>query len=137
MTEGKRDFSNCHVLSISEDHHHRLWIATEGQGIIRITGRLDDPKSFTYHQYAPVADNYPIDEATAVYEDANYQLWAISNSGDFFKYNDETDKFEPVNHRYYIGMGSIYSIQGDSNGRIWLSTDKGLVRFAPSDKQGT
>ena len=137
MTEGKRDFSNCHVLSISEDHHHRLWIATEGQGIIRITGRLDDPKSFTYHQYAPVADNYPIDEATAVYEDANYQLWAISNSGDFFQYNDETDVFEPVNHRYYIGMGSIYSIQGDSNGRIWLSTDKGLVRFASSDEQGS
>lgn len=137
LNEGGRDFSDCHVLSVHEDHQHRLWVATEGQGIIRISGKLSDARSFVYHQYAPVAGNYPVDEATAVYEDASHRVWAISNSGGFFLLNDETDRFEPVNHRYYIGMGGLYSIQGDLNGRIWLSTDKGLVRFTPSDKEGT
>lgn len=137
MTENGRDFSNCHVLSISEDHKNRLWIATEEQGIICLTGNMSNPKSFVYHQYAPVAGNYPIDEATAVFEDDDHQLWAISNSGGFFKYDDETDKFFPVNHRYHIGMGSIYSIQGDENGRIWLSTDKGLVRIKPNGERST
>ena len=137
MSEDGRDFSNCHVLSIIEDHKNRLWVATEEQGIICITGNPANTKTLVYHQYAPVANNYPVDEATAVYEDTNHQLWAVSNSGDFFQYNDETDEFEPVNHRYYIGMGSIYSILGDANGKIWLSTDKGLVRFKPNDEQCT
>ncbi len=135
LSEKGRDFSNCHVMSIFEDNQQNLWVATEGQGIIRLSRKSGDNESFVCHQYAPIADNYPIDEATAVFEDYNHQLWAVSNSGDFFQFNGDADRFEPVNHRYHIGMGSIYSIQGDCNGKIWLSTDKGLVRFMPSSEQ--
>ena len=128
--ENGRDFSNCQVLSFFEDHQHRIWIATEGEGIIRLSD------NFSVHQYAPANGNYPIDEATAVYEDNDHQLWAISNSGGLFLYNDETDCFKPINHLYHIGMGSIYSIMGTGSGHIWLSTDKGLMRLAPSNKKG-
>lgn len=137
MSEDKRDFSNSHVLSIFEDHQHRLWVATEGHGIIRVTGNPDKPQSFVYHQYAPVSNNYPLDEAIAVYEDSAHQLWAISNSGDIFQYDSESDAFIPVNHHYSFGVGSIYSIQGDGNGKVWLSTDKGLVCFSSSSQQVT
>lgn len=130
LEENGRDFSNCQVLSFFEDHQHRLWIATEGEGIIRLSD------NFSTHQYAPANGNYPIDEATAVYEDGDYRLWAISNSGGLFLYNDETDSFKPVNHLYNLGMGSIYSILGTGSGHIWLSTDKGLVRLMPSGKRG-
>jgi ligand-binding sensor domain-containing protein/AraC-like DNA-binding protein len=130
LEENGRDFSNCDVQSFFEDHQHRLWIATEGEGIIRLTD------GFIAHQYAPANGNYPIDEATAVYEDGNQRLWAISNSGGLFLYDDETDNFMPVNHLYHLGMGSIYSIQGTRSGQIWLSTDKGLVRLIPSSKGG-
>ena len=128
--ENGRDFSNCQVQSFFEDHQHRIWIATEGEGIIRLSD------NFSAHQYAPANGNYPIDEATAVYEDNDHQLWAISNSGGLFLYNDETDCFKPINHLYHIGMGSIYSIMGTGSGHIWLSTDKGLMRLAPSNKKG-
>lgn len=136
MNEDGRNFSKSHVQSMFEDHQHRLWVATEGEGIIRITGNLGRPQSFVYHQYAPHANNYPLDEAMAVYEDANHQLWAISNSGDIFQFDGETDKFTPVNHSYSLSTNNIYSIQCDSNGKIWFSTDKGLVRFAPTANQG-
>ena len=128
--ENGRDFSNCQVLSFFEDHQHRIWIATEGEGIIRLSD------NFSVHQYAPANGNYHIDEATAVYEDNDHQLWAISNSGGLFLYNDETDCFKPINHLYHLGMGSIYSIMGTGSGHIWLSTDKGLMRLAPSNKKG-
>jgi ligand-binding sensor domain-containing protein/AraC-like DNA-binding protein len=137
LTEDGRDFSRCNVQAVFEDHGHRLWIATEGEGIICITGRLDQPKSYSCHQYAPACNNYPIDEATAVYEDQAHRLWAISASGGLFLYNDETDTFLPVNHLYHIGTGGLYSIQGDDTGAIWLSTDKGLVRLMLSGKHAT
>ena len=130
LEEDGRDFSNCQVQSFFEDHQQRLWMATEGEGIIRLTN------DFKAHQYAPVNGNYPIDEATAVYEDGDHHLWAISNSGGLFLYDDETDTFKPVNHLYHLGMGSIYSIQGTDSGHIWLSTDKGLVRLTPKGKRG-
>ena len=130
LEEDGRDFSNCQVQSFFEDHQQRLWIATEGEGIIRLTN------DFAAHQYAPAKGNYPIDDATAVYEDGDHHLWAISNSGGLFLYDDETDSFKPVNHLYHLGMGSIYSIQGTDSGHIWLSTDKGLVRLTPSSKRG-
>ena len=130
LQEKGRDFSNCNVQSFFEDHQHRLWVATEGEGIICLTD------NFKAHQYAPANNNYPIDEATAVYEDDKHRLWAISNSGGLFLYDDGTDSFKPVNHLYHLGTGSIYTILGSGNGYLWLSTDKGLIRLTPSSKNG-
>lgn len=135
LSENGRVFSNTAIQSIMEDSQHHLWISTEGEGIIRLTGNLREVGAFTCHQYKPACSNYPVDEATACYEDTSHRLWAISNSGGVFLYNDETDRFEPVNHRFHIGMGSIYAIEGDTKGHIWLSTDKGLVRLQDTEEQ--
>ncbi len=134
MTEQNHDFSNCNVHSIVEDHLHRIWVATEESGIIRIDGNMRQPESLKYHQYISNNGNYPIDEATDCYEDAEHRLWAISNSGGLFLYNTEKDSFEPINHRIHLRAISVYAIEGDSKGRLWLSTDKGLVRIKVDDK---
>ena len=135
MTEDGRDFSNCDVHHIMEDRQHRLWVATENEGIIRISGDVRRTESLRYHQYAPDAGNYPIDEATACYEDGTGRLWAISGSGGLFLYDNQKDRFEPVNHQMHIRVGSIYSIDGDSSGGMWLSTDRGLLRLTTDGGQ--
>ena len=135
LSEDGRDFSNVAVQSLMEDSLHRIWIATESEGIIRLSGDVMRPGAYTTHQYAPQNWNYPIDEATDCYEDASHRLWSISNSGGVFLYNDETDAFEPVNHLFHIGMGNIYAMEGDTKGHIWLSTDKGLVRLETTTEQ--
>ena len=135
LSEDEHDLSNVAVQSLMEDSQHRLWIATESEGIICLSGDVCTPDAFTTHQYAPQNKNYPIDEATACYEDASHRLWAISNSGGVFLYNEETDAFEPVNHRFHIGMGNLYSMEGDTKGHIWLSTDKGLLRLQATMEQ--
>ena len=136
MSEAGRDFSNCDVQSIREDHLHRLWIATDNAGILRVSGDVHQPQSLRFHQYAPINKNYPLDDALACYEDAEHRLWAIASSGGLFLYNPKKDAFEPVNHRFHINVNSIYSIDGDSKGWLWLSTDKGLLRLK-GDKNNT
>ena len=135
MSEEGRDFSSCDVHDFLEDHLHQIWIATENDGIIRLSGDMGNPETLRFHQYAPVNNNYPIDQATACYEDADHRLWAISGSGALFLYDMDKDRFEPVNHRFHLGMGSIYTIDGDANGWIWLSTDKGLVRLKAEEQK--
>lgn len=134
MGEAGRDFSNCDVQTIREDHQHQLWIATENAGILRVSGDVRQPQSLRFHQYAPSNGNYPLEDALACYEDAEHRLWAIANSGGLFLYNKEKDAFEPVNHRFHINLNSIYSIDGDSKGWLWLSTDKGLLRLKGDQK---
>ena len=137
MSEAGRDFSNCDIQAISEDHQHRLWVATDNAGILRISGDVRQPQSLRFHQYAPVNHNYPLDDALACHEDAEHRLWAIANSGGLFLYNAEKDAFEPVNHRFHINVNSIYSIDGDSKGWLWLSTDKGLLRLRGDQKDNS
>ena len=127
MEEDGHDLSNCYVRAFSEDHLHRVWIATDNAGIIRVSGDIRKPQSVRCRQYAPVNGNYPIDDATAVYEDKDHRIWAISGSGGLFLYNPDEDHFEAVNLRFHIGISSVYAIKGDENGRLWLLTDKGLV----------
>ena len=131
LTESGRDFSSCDVHAILEDCRHQLWIATENAGIIRVTGDVHNSQTMVCRQYAPENSNYPIDNATTVYEDAARRLWAVSSSGGLFLYNAEEDCFEPVNHRFHINVSSIYAMDSDEGGSIWLTTDKGLVRLTP------
>ena len=136
MSEGGRDFSSCDVHDFLEDHLHRIWIATEDAGIICVKGDVRHPESVSCHQYAPVNGNYPVDNATTVYEDTEHHLWAVSTSGELFLHDAEKDAFEPVNDRYHINAHIIYAIVGDRQGWMWLSTDQGLVRLRPSLKHG-
>lgn len=130
MTEQGRDFSDCDVHTIIESHDHRIWIATDNEGIICATGDIHQPEKMQYHQYAPAAGNYPLDDATTVYEDTQHRLWAISSSGALFLYEPKKDCFSVVNLRYHLNVSHIYAIEGDEQGRIWLSTDRGLACLA-------
>ena len=137
LTENGRDFSQCEVNAIMEDHQHRIWLATMNEGIICISGNILQPKAMKCRQYAPDNGNYPLDDAIDCYEDSRHRIWAVSGSGGLFLYNAASDRFEPVNHLYHIAMVSISAIEGDEEGRLWLSTDKGLLRLETADDRHT
>ena len=129
MSEAGRDYSICNVQAIMEDSRQQLWVATENAGIIRISGDIRHPETLRFRQYAAAQGNYPIDEATACYEDAAHRLWAITSNGGLFLYDAEQDRFKIMNHRFHLRITSLYAIEGDDKGCLWLSTDQGLVRL--------
>ena len=100
MKEGKKDLTSCDIRHISQDKKGNIWLATDNEGIIRISGNARNPKSLKYKQYNPDHHNFAIDDATACLEDSRGRLWAISNSGGLFLYNKVEDLFEPKNHEY-------------------------------------
>ena len=126
-TQGRLLVSNVDVRHIIEGHDHRIWVATDNSGIISFTGDMHQPQSIQSRLYAPVKGNYPLKDATAVYEDSHHRIWAISNGGALFLYDVEKDQFTVVNQRYHLNVNRLYAIGGDEKGQLWLSTDKGLV----------
>ncbi len=133
-TQGRLLVSNVDVRNIIEGHDHRIWVATDNSGIISFTGDMRQPQSIQSRLYAPVKGNYPLKDATAVYEDSHHRIWAISNGGALFLYDVAKDQFIVVNQRYHLNVNRIYAIGGDEKGQLWLSTDKGLICLKIDDQ---
>ena len=129
MKEGKKNFSSCDIRHISQDKKGNIWLATDNEGIIRISGNARNTKSLKFKQYNPDHHNFAIDDATACLEDSRGRLWAISNSGGLFLYNKVEDCFEPKNQEYHLPGDRVLSIKEDERGNLWLTTDYALVNI--------
>lgn len=129
MKEGKKNFSSCDIRHISQDKKGNIWLATDNEGIIRISGNARNTKSLKFKQYNPDHHNFAIDDATACLEDSRGRLWAISNSGGLFLYNKVEDRFEPKNHEYHLPGDRVFTIKEDERGNLWLTTDYALVNI--------
>ena len=51
-----------------------IWLATDNEGIIRISGNVSNPKSLRFKQYSPAQQNFDIEDATACLEDSRGRL---------------------------------------------------------------
>lgn len=129
------DLSKAAVNHISEDHRGNKWVATENEGIIRISGNVYRPHTLIYRHYAPRKGNFAVNDAINCFEDSHHRLWAISNSGGLFRYDAVRDRFDAVNTMYGIPGDRIFTINEDRQGALWLSTDNALVRLKINGKK--
>lgn len=129
MREGDKDFSTCDIRGISQDKKGNIWLATDNEGIIRISGNPRNVKSLRYKQYNPKRHNFSIDDAINCLEDSRGRLWAISNSGGLFLYNKEKDRFDPKNREYHLPGDRVLAIQEDKFGNLWMTTDNALIHI--------
>ena len=135
MKEEGKDFTLCDVRHISEDKKGNIWLATDNEGIIRISGNPRQPKTLKYKQYNPTHRNFAINDATATLEDSKGRLWAISNSGGLFIYNKVEDRFDPKNQDYHLPGDQALAIQEDTYGDLWLTTSQALVHIVWGGKE--
>lgn len=115
------------VRGITEDHKGNIWVATENQGILRIHGNFNHPKSLNIKYYNASKGNFILNDATNCLEDSKHRLWTISKGGGLFKYDAEKDRFESVNEAFHWDIDRIFSIIEDSYGYLWLTTDNALI----------
>ena len=121
------------VRGITEDHKGNIWVATENQGILRINGNFNNPKSLNIQYYNASNGKFTINDATNCLEDSKHRLWAISNSGGLYRYNEKNDQFENVNKDFHWDFDRIFSIVEDVNGCLWFTTDNALVCLQVND----
>lgn len=129
MQEDGKDLSRSDVRGIMQDRQGRIWLATENNGIIRVTAKGNDPRQWQYHQYCPQKDTYAVNDATNCLQDQHGRLWAISNSGGLFLYDADKDLFLPKNRDYHLQGDRVLAINEDHLGNLWIATDKALARI--------
>ena len=121
------------VKGITEDHKGNIWVASENQGILRISGNFNNPKSLSIQYYNTANGKFILNDATECLEDSRHRLWAISNGGGLFLYDKKEDKFENVNKAFHWDIDRVFSIIEDSNGCLWLTTDDALICLEVDD----
>lgn len=133
--------SNC----IIEDKSGLLWIGTwNGLNCLVINenyspDELKDKLFFHYKYNSSDLKSLSDSRIISLYEDPKGIIWIGTHGGglnkmikkSFIEGNKPELYFERYTEKDGLASNVIYGIQGDENGNLWLSTNKGLSKFNP------
>ncbi|MCP4146183.1 MAG: histidine kinase, partial [bacterium] len=119
--------SDSMVRAIYEDAGGWLWIGTRNGGLNRF-----DPGTGTFVRYR----NIPGDPTSlshnfimVIHPGKRGILWIGTSGGGLNRFDKANKRFTSFTEKDGLPDDSIYAIQKDDDGNLWLSTNKGLSRF--------
>lgn len=103
--------------------NENIWISSSN-GLYKY-----DPKKNILKLFRDI-DPYNIEnQFSTLFQDWEGHLWLGSREGGLKYFNTETNQFVSYKKENGLPTNNILSILEDSNGFLWLGTDKGLVKF--------
>ena len=120
------------TIDIVEDQAGTLWFATQGGGLWKY-----QPDTRQLRQYVPQTDNkesLPSDQVNALIVDESQRLWVGTSLGLCFLADADKGRFQtiPLSEPTQNIMGIV-----EDHGVLWLSTDRGIVRYEPHPDNST
>jgi len=120
---GKR-LTSDDITFLFEDSQHRIWIGTTN-GVT-----LFYPDNMLFG--TTVNGKESEDIVNCITEDKQHRIWMGTREG-LSLYDETQQSFVSFKTRKDFVRGTIYGIQPDYDGNLWISTNSGLVKFN-SDK---
>ena len=133
---GNSGLSSDRATALAEDRAGLIWIGTDGGGL-----NVLDPASGRFGQFTHVADN-PLSLSSntvyAVHVDERGVLRVGTRGGGLDQmtgtpFGADAPRFKNFSERDGLPNSTVYGIESDPSGQLWLSTNHGLARFTPSD----
>jgi len=125
--------SDNYVTDLIERGDGRLWVGTRSGGL-----NVFDPAARVFARYLPTeGDERSIGHhfVTSVFEDRSENVWIGTGGGGLslaIVDEDGTISFERITERDGLIDNNVAGILEDEDGTLWLSTKRGLTRYAPS-----
>ena len=129
--------SSPRASAIVEDERGNLWIGTIGGGLNlleRRTGRF-------FHYRRNDRDTTSLSDNTvyALHIDPHGDLWVGTAGGGLDRVRGSSDDPAGIRFENQSGLENmpsqvVYGIESDARGRLWLSTNNGLVRLDPRER---
>ncbi len=126
--QNKNSIGNNMVNALFEDAQQRLWIATEGGGVCRLS-----PDRKTIKRYN-TRNGFPSNFVFKVLQDAQGQLW-ISTSKGLVQLDPATETI-----KVYTSVNGLLNDQfnyssgyKDESGRMYFGSVKGMISFKPNN----
>ncbi|QNA46480.1 hybrid sensor histidine kinase/response regulator transcription factor [Lacibacter sediminis] len=121
---------NGYIRDIVEAKNGDMWIATHGGGIA-----VYNPSSQKFKIFTTENSKLPNDKVLTLLEDRQGNIWAGTFGGGLGLFNRKTNEFISYSEKDGLNNNNIYKIIEDSNGLLWISTNKGLSSFDTDSKK--
>jgi len=125
--------SGKHIDEIIEDEQGNIWFCSYFSGIYKYNYLKD-----TLELYSKKSLNnkgLTSNSFISCLLDSQNRLWFGTRDGGLLKYLYETDEFEAYNTSNSLVDNDIYGILEGNDGNLWLSHNKGISTFNPTNKK--
>jgi signal transduction histidine kinase/ligand-binding sensor domain-containing protein/DNA-binding response OmpR family regulator len=117
---------NGYIRDIKEDPDGNIWIATHGGGIA-----IYYPASGKFNIYNTENSKLPNDIVEALLIDQRGMVWAATFGSGLVAIDRKTGRFRTFSEKDGIANSTVYEVQMDEAGRIWISTNRGISSIDP------
>jgi len=128
-----KELNGIFVFDILEDRSGCIWFATLHNGIYQFNPLTS--KWTVYRANPGKPGSLPSNMIISVFEDSKNQLWFTTEGNGFCRLNRENGTFITYETSDGLPNDVVYKMLEDSNGLLWLTTNKGLSRFNPYTKK--
>ena len=119
------------VQCITESPDHQYVVVGTSHGCYRVDKRTHRVARFYYPEEYPKTD-YNFFVNSMAYQDAQH-IWLATDGGGLCLYDFKTHHITQYTTQQSLPSNNVYALLKTANGKIWMSTDKGLA-FISDDK---
>ena len=123
---------NNTVRFILQDTEKQIWIGSEA-GISKAIEEEGTIRFETY-SHSKTPGTISNDVVMSGWEDNNGTLWFGTYGGGLNKFDKQTGTFKAYKEKDGLSNNVVYGLLGDNQGRLWMTTNKGLSVFDPKSE---
>lgn len=116
------------ILSFTESPEGNIWFATENAGICVLNS---DGQKIKQYQYEPENINSLSSNDIKCVVIQDQFAWVATNGGGLNRIDLQTDSIKVFTTRDGLASNALMGILMNSNGDLWVSSTKGLMKFSP------
>lgn len=113
---------------IYKDRHDRIW-ATTSAGGLNILANRNGVISFRPYEYNSLIRGASKDYITSIYHDVEGNYWLGTFGSGLVRWNEKTKATDRINKEDGLPNDVIYGVISDTDGNLWMSTNKGLCSY--------
>ncbi len=127
--------ADMRVRALARDRQGNYWLGTKGDGLVRLTGNLRQPRTLRMRRYDTLAGTaFRFKDVTAIVADRHGNVWACTCDAGLLRYDPKRDAFENMNQHVGIPDEEVYALVESLDGSLWLSSRNGLLRFTANEQ---
>lgn len=110
----------------------KLWLSTISQGVLEydfIKGRVKQHIRKSKSEFG-IPENI-----TAMKIDRNGMLWLGTRGFGLLEFDTQTEDINAYNKSHGMPNNTVWNIEEDNNGYLWIGTNKGLAVFNPANEK--
>ena len=124
--------SSGDIRAIIEDNKGGLWLGCSKGGV-----NYFDPDQKTFRQYFADAGSNKDISGNMIYAllfDGHGKLWIGTEGAGLLTYDSAQRKLQRINEKDGFNGSSVFAIQQDNDGNVWLSTNAGISKWDVREK---